>query len=221
MTDDQLAALARSLSPSRLTTYGAHPDSIGDRVRGMELYGWNASLSAALMVPLHYCEVTVRNAVAEAIALTYGDDWPWQSQFELSLPAKTGRYKQRQDLIAARSSCSVGNTGKVIPELKFAFWIQMLTSRHDGRIWEPHLRTAFPNAPEELVIAMIRDQLKRDLYQIKSVRNRVAHHESILSRDHEDDYVCIQRVVSWRCVETWRWMNDQQTFTDVLLQKPC
>lgn len=220
MTNDQLAALTRSLSPSRLTTYGAHPDSDGDRVRGMKLYGWNASLSAALMVPLHYCEVAVRNAVAESIALTYGDDWPWQSKFELSLPAKTGRYKQRNDLIAARSTCSQGNTGKVIPELKFAFWTQMLTKRHDGRIWEPHLRSAFQNAPEDLTTAAIRQQLNKDLYQIKNVRNRVAHHESILSRNHEDDYACIQRVVSWRCTETLKWMNEQQTFTDVLEQRP-
>ncbi|WP_246183114.1 hypothetical protein [Mycolicibacterium grossiae] len=35
--------------------------------------------------------------------------------------------------------------GKVIPELKFVFWENLFTRRHDGRLWNRHLRTVLPN----------------------------------------------------------------------------
>ncbi len=220
MTDDQLDALTRTFSASRLSTYGAHPSITGNRLHGMHLYGWNASLSAALMLPLHFCEVTVRNAISEAITLTYGPDWPWQTNFLLSLPVKVGRYRMRQDLELARQGIQQGNTGKVIPELKFMFWLQMLTSRHDGRIWIPHIKGTFPLAPAHLSQSEIRSQLSSDLDQIKKVRNRVAHHESILSRNHAQDYVRLQRVVGWRCQTTAEWMDLKETFTQILRERP-
>lgn len=42
----------------------------------LALYAWNAQVSAALMAPLHLCEVVVRNAAADAIAAVYGVNWP-------------------------------------------------------------------------------------------------------------------------------------------------
>jgi len=36
------------------------------RSRALALYAWNAEVSAALLAPLHICEVVMRNAAAEA-----------------------------------------------------------------------------------------------------------------------------------------------------------
>lgn len=49
--------------------------SPGDQC-ALELYAWNALVSAALLMPLHICEVVLRNAVADALQSVYGTNWP-------------------------------------------------------------------------------------------------------------------------------------------------
>jgi len=55
---------------------------LGDRsalltaMRLAGLYAWNAQLSAAMMAPLHVCEVVVRNAVADALTAVFREREP-------------------------------------------------------------------------------------------------------------------------------------------------
>lgn len=47
----------------------------------IELYDWNAQVSAAFLAPLHLCEVVIRNAVSDAIAAVYRPLRPWHAGF--------------------------------------------------------------------------------------------------------------------------------------------
>jgi hypothetical protein len=69
--------------------------------KALELYAWNAQISAAFMHPLHICEVVVRNGVASAIETVYGSNWPWSPGFLQSLPDPLCYYSMRKDLLAA------------------------------------------------------------------------------------------------------------------------
>ncbi|MFX6760162.1 hypothetical protein ABTH30_24995, partial [Acinetobacter baumannii] len=75
--------------------------------------------------PLHLCEVVLRNAVDDALGAKYGAAWPWAFAFEQSLPASSIAYGARHDLAKARAGLPIGQTGKVIAELKFVFWQRM------------------------------------------------------------------------------------------------
>ncbi|PKF48634.1 hypothetical protein AT251_24640 [Enterovibrio nigricans] len=81
----------------------------------MSLYAWNGQVSSAFMLPLHICEVIVRNAVHDVLTKVYGERWPWNQAFLLTLPSK-GRYNPRQDLINARRNAPT--TGKVMAPLQ-------------------------------------------------------------------------------------------------------
>ena len=97
----------------------------GDEARATALYGWNAQVSAAFMTVSHFAEIAVRNAAGDALTAVYGSDWPWSRAFERSLPAPAQGYSPRRDLVATRNREST--TGKVVAELKLAFWCLIFT----------------------------------------------------------------------------------------------
>lgn len=186
--------------------------------KALELYAWNAQISAAFMHPLHICEVVVRNGVANAIETVYGENWPWSAGFLQSLPNPSRGYNMRQDLLAA----SQGQTtaGKVIPELKFAFWQRMFTSRNDSRLWTPYLRTNFPNFPANMETNDCRDWMFKTLDNIRTLRNRIAHHEPIFARNLNDDFSDVSTLIAHRCTETAKWMNEHQQVSTLLAKPP-
>lgn len=185
--------------------------------QALDLYAWNAQISAAFMHPLHICEVVVRNGVANAIEAVYGPNWPWSQGFLQSLPNSPKNNLQRE-LQSARNGQT--SAGKVIPELKFSFWQKMFTSRHDQRLWLPHLRNNFPNFPASMADKDCRDWMFKSLGNIRALRNRIAHHEPIFARNLSDDYTVITEVIAHRCNETANWMNGHQQVSSLLAKPP-
>ena len=207
------------ISSARISTYesatgGKKPDSL----EALNLYAWNADVSGALLIPLHVCEVAIRNAVSTAIENVYGDRWPWSSGFERSLPNPTRGFSPKKDLINAR--LNQRTTGKVIPELKFAFWQSIFTSRHDQRFWNPYLTDLFPNMNTSVSIQDRRKLIYDELEQIRRLRNRIAHHEPIFTRNLSDDYQKILSLVSYRCTTTATWLDEHQRATEIIAKKP-
>lgn len=185
--------------------------------KALALYAWNAQISAAFMHPLHICEVVVRNGVANTIEAVYGPQWPWSPGFLQSLPDSSG-YNLRRDLQAARDGQL--SAGKVIPELKFAFWQMMFTSRHDSRLWQPHFGQHFPNFPAAMSIADRRRWMFSSLEKIRGLRNRIAHHEPIFARNLADDFKLISALIGCRSPQTATWMTDHQQVSLLLATPP-
>lgn len=69
-TDDELRDLPTIISGPRFATYLRACGN--DTASALRLYVWNAEVSAAFIVPLHICEVAVRNGVVEAIERVHG-----------------------------------------------------------------------------------------------------------------------------------------------------
>lgn len=155
-TAADIKAIERVITSQRLSTYSG---SIGMRNarRTIELYAWNAQIAGAFMFPQQICEVAIRNAAGEVLEAVYGHQWPWAIGFERSLPDPKYGFSMRKELAQARGKVPAGNTNKVIPELKFAFWGKLFTKRFDRRLWEPHLRTAFQGLPQELLSNLVYD----------------------------------------------------------------
>lgn len=213
------AAVKGALSAARMSTYEtAMAASATPDIAALDLYTWNAQVSAALLAPLHICEVVVRNAAHDALEAIYGANWPWSSVFEGSLPKPGKGYKPVVDLISVRNTQP--STGKVIPELKFVFWQKMFTGRHDVRLWNMHLRRVFPNLSPALSVAQHRQSIYTDLEQIRMLRNRIAHHEPIFARNLAADYASIIRLIEGRCAVTAAWLGTHQQATPMIAAKP-
>ncbi len=217
-TSDELRDLPDVISAPRFATYLQATGN--DRNQALALYEWNLTLSAAFIVPLQVCEVAVRNGVAEAIEKVHGATWPWSNGFLRSLPRpkRSFDYNPEVDLrtVAARQP----TTGKVVAEVKFAFWEQLFTAGQDSRIWNVHFRSSFPGAPISLGIAQARATAHGDLKAIRLLRNRIAHHEPIFTRNLADEYRRIHEMIAWRSPIAAAWMDRKQGVTGLILLKP-
>ena len=170
-------AIEQTLSEPRFGTYRAAILSVLGKeckVTALELYQWNAILASRFFFPLHIYEVALRNAISDAISSRYGENWPINDIFQNSL-----NYQDKRTLLKALEGGYEG-VGKLLPELKFVWFENMLTRRHDGRIWSRYIRAVFPNAPLTLSPAELRARLKEACYVVRKFRNRCGHHEPIL-----------------------------------------
>lgn len=220
LTVAQIATITATLSPARIGTFQVAPGfTPGADVA--EKYSWHALTSGAFFVSLHMCEVAVRNGVDAALTATYGADWPWQAVFENSLPNPPGQHlKPKNELIRARTKFAPGATGKVIAELKFAFWCHLFTRRYQSRIWDPHIKMAFPNLPAAYTPIQARQAIQAHLDPLRKFRNRIAHHEPVLNEPLADRQLGIQSLVNWRCLELANWHSTWETISAHMLNKP-
>lgn len=220
-TPDQLREIPHVISAPRFATYLRATE--GNSVRALELYQWNLELSSAFLIPLQVAEVAVRNGVVFAIERQYGLNWHQSPGFAKSLPKPATGYKPYVDFTKTLEKLQVQNNataGKIVAELKFAFWESMLTRRHDNRLWRPFFTQAFPNADVEDSIYMARQRARNHLEEIRKLRNRIAHHEPIFTRNTMDDYNRILDVIRWRSTIACDWVDSVQTVVALSDQRP-
>lgn len=220
LTAAQINQITTTLSPARIATFQAAA-GFTPAADVAEKYSWHALTSGAFFVSLHMCEVAVRNGVDAALTATYGPDWPWQAVFENSLPNPAGQhFKPQSELRRARAKFAAGATGKVIAELKFAFWCHLFTRRYQSRVWDPHIKNAFPNLPPAFTPIQARQAIHDKLDPLRKFRNRIAHHEPILGEPLPARKQSIESLVTWRCAEVANWHSSWETISHNMGIKP-
>jgi len=165
----------------------------GSRSRALQLYEWNAQLSAAFLHDLGHLEVGLRNACdhqLDAARLPMEVHWTEpRSVHALFPPTRTSsrgstHERDRNKLPRAaveRVRSSVAGSppsgvlpGKVVAELTFGFWTYLVSDLHEKTIWVPYLHKVFPAGTD-------RKKLSATFTSLRDFRNRVAHHENILA----------------------------------------
>lgn len=217
---NQISAIKAALSRERFATYEQASSNKATQRSALDLYEWNAQISAAFLFPQQICEVTTRNAAATVLEQVFGPQWPWSRNFERSLPNPLQAYNMRADLLSTRAKGGSQRTGRVVAELAFKFWVNIFSSRFDRRLWDAHLLAAFPHLPTGLTISQARLHIHTELDQVRRLRNRIAHHEPIFSRNLQDDYVRLRNMIAWRCLITAAWVDSRETVTATLPTKP-
>lgn len=109
--------------------------------------------------------------------------------------------------------------GKVIAELKFAFWQSMFTARHNVHLWDPHILNLFPNA-SGMTARQLRQRIYDDLEVIRQLRNRIAHHEPIFSRNLQADLMRILELIELRSAPAIDWVLDMEDVSSILAERP-
>jgi hypothetical protein len=118
-----------------------------------------------------------------------------------------------------RSAHRLPTTGKIIAELKFAFWENIFTAGQDSRLWNAHFGRSFPEHRSHRPFQCAAAQAYADLQAIRHLRNRIAHHEPVL-RNLADDYQRIHDMIAWRSPTAAAWMDGKQTVMALIAQKP-
>ena len=191
------------LSPHRFDKYLEFAD--GDLEVALRLYKQNLDISFALQIPLHFCEIAIRNAIAETLSKEHGDDWPWNDGFKASL-----RSDHRENLRRATKDVEGKATGKVVAQMRFLFLEYMLTDKY-SELWLREIRNAFPNLPKNRGSGELRRKLQGEIYKVRILRNKVAHHERIIESTREFNPTAelhrISKLIYWRSAAAAEWLK--------------
>lgn len=201
----------------------------GNHERALDLYTWNARLAAAFLHDTGHLEVGLRNAYDRALLahpnLLY-TDWLTERGADLLFPPhmvkgrggrpwdknKTPRKKVRDARQIARMPRGAPR-GKAIAELSFGFWTYLTDDLHEKTLWVPVLHTAYTTGTN-------RSQVHAALSDLRDLRNRVAHQESVFDRDPERHRRRILYVSGLLSSELRRYIASTSELSKVIKRKP-
>lgn len=202
-----LASIERTITKERLTRYlGATRQDLS---KALELYEYNVQISEVLYGLLHGVEVTVRNAEHHALTASYGTP-RWYDHAPLSA------YWKDQISNAKAKPGIAGKPGKLVAELTFGFWVDLVQGANHRSLWVGRkLHTAFPNAHRH------RKFIHQRLKAIQLLRNRISHHEPVLTAANAvyngDGVITLPELlesVEWVCTDTAQWIKAQFRYTE-------
>jgi hypothetical protein len=176
--------------------FEAYRPNGGDDLAMAVNYLHNVALCEALYTPLGFLEVTLRNSLHTSLSTLYGSS-TW-----FSLP---GILEVNDANAVAKISTRILGEGKaatadrIVSELNFGFWVALLSTPYDAKLWRPNssraLKTSFPHVPKCL---RRRHIIYRRYNELRRIRNRVFHHETIWNRvTLPNDYHKLCEAIGW------------------------
>lgn len=208
LSNDAVLKIEQALSIPRLSKYENFYKDKGEPYEKSDvliLYERNLLISNKFFYLLNYFEVILRNAVVQAIEISFRcnetNSWHENEAFIRSL-SRRGRHSPKSMFDSAKEKFP-DSPSKMIPELKFVFWQKMLMANYEERIWQGCFNSIFPNATVE----------NRQIFydwtdQLRELRNRIAHHEPIIfNRDLENDLEVLTKFIYCRCINTYDFIE--------------
>lgn len=205
------AAIRAGLSEPRFIAYLDRAG--GDESHAIELYLFNSRLAKSFLFPLNVVEIVVRNAVDQTLARIAGtSDWHKDRDFiDKTFSSRSNEALQKAIVRAGEQS----DKNKLVAELTFDFWSNIFR-REYASVWRTKINIAFPN----LQRGEGRDNIQKLVCKINRFRNRVAHHEPILSENPPDMLSAIAKLIDLRCQTTAQWMRHHATVDKIIRTRP-
>ena len=116
--------------------------------------------------------------------------------------------KAIEDIIADKKEPT---SGRIVAALSFSFWTTMLGRDYEN-LWQTTLHRI---GRREDGKGLTRKELSRPLTPIRTLRNRIAHHESIIMWNLPEHYKNILRIVGWLSPPAAEWCKILSRFDDV------
>ena len=131
------------------------------------------------------------------------------------LPQLTRSYTTRWDSTAKEKINRIGRSptpGQVIANLPFSFWVQMFAKDYDDGLWRQYLSRLFPRQK--------RDDIHAKLDNVRTLRNRIAHHEHFYQRHLGQDFNTIRTLLKMLSPEMWGWTEHHSRVQRTLTVSP-
>jgi len=198
---ENLEELRRMLSTDRLSPYQTAVG--GDLQQAIHLYEHNTLLSESLYGLLQGLEITLRNSIHSQLSTGYGQTH-WYEAINLE-PEQMAMLRKAKESLQREGKPL--DAGRVVAELNFGVWTGVIGLKYTD-LWRNHLVKAFSRRPVQ------RAEVQTRLNSIRKLRNRVAHHEPILSRPLQRDMNQIFDTLSWMSPVTARWVRGNSSFEE-------
>lgn len=174
------------LSSQRFATYRLPGES---DAQAFARYQWNIRLAEALVPAFNYFEVGLRNGINNAIANLFGQDWLLTKPNGLYLSQGSIEKIQEAKDEFLKIKHRPATHGDVLANLSFGFWAGFFHNRHAPVLWNRPKKTwpvIFPNLP---AAQWQWQNIKAKVFEVKDLRNRIAHHEPIWNSNPPVDVV--------------------------------
>ena len=191
-----------------------------DQLAAEFLYVANQKVSESLYPLISILEVSLRNRVHTKLTEKFGAvDW-WNHD-ELNIQAFTScndKIERAKSKIYHRTSAITNKhnikASQLVAEVSLNFWTSLFSEDLSKVLWSD-LMTCFPHLPKE---ARKRRSVAKPLENIKSLRNRVMHHEPILFDESALPSTLHSKgsdLLSWMSVEMASWLTKRDRFQTV------
>lgn len=207
-TADIVADLVDAMSSARFATYLA---AVGSETAALQLYTWNTAASAAFYGPLQVLEVTLRNAVDARLSVSHGRHWFDDPQVLRTSESRIVGEVTQQLYDRGKQP----TPGAVVAELSYGFWVALFANGYDTSIWRTDSHALFRPRVKD------RHGLHQTLDRLRTLRNRIAHHEPIFQRNLAEDYKRIRTVVGMLNLPNLRWLDHHSTIDEALGTTPA
>jgi hypothetical protein len=208
--DLNVSKLRAAISEQRFARYLT--EAGGDEQLAWELYEWGIDVASALHLPLHALEITLRNRIFESIARLHGRSWlthpsraSWLRESEIEMIDNAHRQVSRERRIV--------NPDDLIAALPFGFWVGLVAGFHDQGLWREATYRAFSGK-------LKRRDLHDHLDRVRTLRNRIAHHEHLLNRKLDEDLDRIDTLLRSLNAEVATWVLNHSAARAVLAIRP-
>jgi Abi-like protein len=180
-----------------------------DRERAIKLYTLNTRISESLYTPLQSLEVALRNRIHVVMAEGLGDEaWFHQAGVLLNDRQPDQLIKAVEDLKAVNK---MPTPGRIVAALSFGFWTAMFGPHYEG-LWRTtlHRIAAKPDGKR-----LRRKDFSGPLTPIRSIRNRIAHHEPIITWDLPGIHKRMVELTRWLSPAAAAWCRENDRFDQV------
>jgi hypothetical protein len=200
------ADLELALSLERFARYLAWADQ--DRARAIELYTLNTRISESLYIPLQALEIALRNRIHAVMTQARHERWFSDERFLLDANQTEQLANAIRDI---EHDGREPTPGRIVAELTFGFWTAMFGTVYED-LWRRTLHLIANRADGK---RLGRKDFTKRLTPIRMLRNRVAHHEPIISwslRKHHDRML---ELTEWLAPAAAAWCRRLDRFDEV------
>ncbi|MEA2887570.1 MAG: hypothetical protein QOD11_1930 [Bradyrhizobium sp.] len=199
------ADLELTYSSERFARYLAWAD--GDRNRAVELYTLNTQISEVLYIPLQTLELALRNRIHGIITEALHDRW---------FDADGFLRGDRQPGQLEKAINDIKNTGReapgrIVAELTFSFWTAMFGTCYED-FWQTTLHRIGKKSNGK---GLRRKDFAAPLTPIRTLRNRIAHHEPIIMWDIAKHHTNMIDLTEWVVPAAAAWCRSIDRFCQV------
>lgn len=204
-------ALEMALSLER---FGRYLDwASGDRSRAIELYTLNTLISESLYTPLQMLEVALRNRIHAVMTEAVNESWFHEPGLLLGEWQPEQLAKAIQDIEANKKEAT---PGRIVAALTFSFWTAMFGKDYET-LWQTTLHK-IGRKPDGK--GLRRKDFSGPLAQIRSLRNRIAHHEPVIMWNLQKRYESMLEMTGWLSPAAAAWCQGHCRFLKVYPAEP-
>jgi abortive infection bacteriophage resistance protein len=208
----------KTLSLPKLNKYKLNEGFTDNEI--LKLYLINVRLQEAFLPALHFLEVSLRNKIYYELGNKFkNNDWLFDGVTLQLHNTEAQRLLKGQKTQAHKKRTNFTNES-LIAELSFGFWVNLLKKYYKSSIWMKtgYFEAVFPNF--NIKVHDRTNYLHRELYKIKKLRDRIAHHEDIivyhnsLSNNLDEYYKNINKIIGYMCKDTQKLLTNICRFNE-------